>query len=103
MVLDTIHCPSCQGIDVVRYGKTSNGKERFICQDPDCEKETFIMDYNYNGRLEGVKEQIVKMTLNGSGIRDISRVLGISPHTVIEELKKRVSNSKKSTSRYLIN
>ena len=28
------------------------------------------------------------MTTNGSGIRDTSRVLGISPHTVINEIKK---------------
>jgi insertion element IS1 protein InsB len=28
------------------------------------------------------------MAINGSGIRDIARVLGISPTTVIEELKK---------------
>jgi hypothetical protein len=31
------------------------------------------------------------MTLNGSGIRGIARVLHISPTTVIEELKKRAS------------
>ncbi|NMF59602.1 hypothetical protein HC246_16650 [Pseudanabaena yagii GIHE-NHR1] len=28
------------------------------------------------------------MAINGSGIRDTSRVLGISPTTVINELKK---------------
>lgn len=28
------------------------------------------------------------MSINGSGIRDTARVLGISPKTVIEELKK---------------
>ena len=38
-----------------------------------------------------VKQQILEMTLNGSGIRDIARVLHISPTTVIEELKKRAS------------
>jgi len=31
---------------------------------------------------------IIKMTLNGSGIRDISRVLGVSQGTVIVVLKK---------------
>jgi insertion element IS1 protein InsB len=29
------------------------------------------------------------MALNGSGIRDTARVLGISPTTVIEPLKKK--------------
>jgi transposase-like protein len=43
----------------------------------------------YPGRLASVKEQIVEMTLNGSGIRDIARVLQVSTRTVIAELKKR--------------
>jgi transposase-like protein len=38
-----------------------------------------------------VKQQILEMTLNGSGIRVLARVLHISPSTVIAELKKRAS------------
>jgi transposase-like protein len=34
-----------------------------------------------------VKQQIVDMGVNGSGIRDTARVLKVSPTTVIEELK----------------
>jgi transposase-like protein len=41
------------------------------------------------GRLPEVKEQIIEMSINGSGVRDIARVLKISPTTVIEELKKK--------------
>jgi transposase-like protein len=40
-------------------------------------------------QLPQIKEQIIEMSLNGSGIRDIARVLKISPTTVIEEIKKR--------------
>jgi transposase-like protein len=36
-----------------------------------------------------VKQQIVDMTLNGSGVRDIVRVLGVSSATVIDVLKKK--------------
>jgi len=36
-----------------------------------------------------VKQQIVDMAMNASGIRDIARVLHISPTTVLKELKKR--------------
>ena len=39
------------------------------------------------------KQQIIEMALNGSGIRDTSRVLGISAATVINELKKKNPNS----------
>ena len=35
------------------------------------------------------KEKIIEMTLNGSGIRDISRVLGICTETVMSEIKKK--------------
>jgi len=36
-----------------------------------------------------VKQQIVDMAMNASGIRDTARVLHISPTTVINELKKK--------------
>jgi transposase-like protein len=36
-----------------------------------------------------MKEQIVDMRLNGSGIRDTARVLKISPTTVMNALKKK--------------
>jgi transposase-like protein len=42
------------------------------------------------GYLPEIKQQIIDMALNGSGIRDTARVLGISPNTVINEIKKRV-------------
>ena len=48
-----------------------------------------MLEPAYNGRLPQVKEQIVDMALNGSGIRDTARVLQISPTTVINELKKK--------------
>jgi len=35
-----------------------------------------------------VKQQIVDMTLNGSGVRDIARVLHVSTRPVVAELKK---------------
>ena len=43
-----------------------------------CSKNTFMLHYENKGCLPEIKEQIIKMTMNGSGIRDISRFLGIS-------------------------
>jgi transposase-like protein len=54
-----------------------------------CERGTFICDYSYAGYSLQVKQQIGEMAINGSGIRDTARVLGISPTTVIENLKKK--------------
>ena len=49
----------------------------------------FQLDLLYKGRAPVIKEQIVDMSLNGSGIRDTARVLKISPTTVINTLKKK--------------
>ena len=83
-----VKCPHCQSEVVVKYGKASNGKERFRCQQrPECGR-TFVRSYAYPGCLPTVKQQIVDMTLNGSGIRDIARVLHVGSNTVLRELKK---------------
>ena len=92
MVLTPIACPSCHETDVVKHGQTSDGKQRFYCQNAFCTRQTFLQEYVYQGRLPNVKQQIVDMTMNGSGIRDIARVLHVSPTTVIETLKKRTRN-----------
>lgn len=43
---------------------------------------------NSEGNKQDVSERIVTMALNGSGVRDTSRVLGVSTTTVIAHLKK---------------
>lgn len=87
-VLIAVKCPHCQNEEVIRHGKSSNGKQRFRCLNPECPYQTFSLDLAYPGRKREVKQQIVEMTLNGSGVRDISRVLRVSSATVIQELKK---------------
>jgi insertion element IS1 protein InsB len=88
MVVEPVPCPSCQSIDVYRHGRSAEGKSRYRCLNRDCQRSTFILNYSYNGHLPEVKQQVVDMALNGSGIRDTARVLKISPSTVIETLKK---------------
>jgi transposase-like protein len=89
MVLEPIHCPDCDEIEVIKHGTTPDGKQRYLCQNLGCHRRTFILKYTYQGYLPEVKQQISDMAINGSGIRDTARVLHISPTTVIEELKKR--------------
>jgi transposase-like protein len=89
MAVEPIRCPHCESEHVVKYGMASNGKERFRCQQVESCGRTFIRTYAYPGRTPEVKQQIIEMTLNGSGVRDIARVLHVSPTTVIGELKKR--------------
>jgi len=54
-----------------------------------CERRIFLLQYHNTGRLPAVKRQMVDMALNGSGIRDTARVLGVSPMTVMSTLKKK--------------
>ena len=89
MVLIVMRCPSCQNDQIIKGGKTATGKQRYRCQSTDCPRSSFVLDPAYTGRIPEIKEQVVDMSLNGSGIRDTARVLKISPTTVINELKKK--------------
>jgi transposase-like protein len=80
--------PTCGQDDVVKHGRSGEGKQRYKCQNQDCPCKTFILDPTYRGRLSNVKQSIIDMAMNGSGIRDTARVLQISPKTVMSELKK---------------
>lgn len=87
MAYEIVLCKYCNGSEVVHYGThgTQSGRSRFRCKT--CCR-IFKTDYVYRAYEPGVKEQIVDMALNGSGIRDTSRVLGVGKNTVISALKK---------------
>jgi transposase-like protein len=89
MIPHVLHCPHCHGTDIVRHGKTPQGKQRYRCRESSCRGGTFLLDYSYPGQSQHIKEQMVDMAMNASGIRDTARVLHVSPTTVIKELKKR--------------
>jgi transposase-like protein len=76
MAVVSVQCPQCQGIHVVKYGKQTNGTQRYRCNDPDCPRRIFLLQYHDTGRLPAIKQRIVDLTLNGCGVRDVVRVLG---------------------------
>jgi transposase-like protein len=81
----------------MKYGRQANRTQRYPCNNPDCARRILLVQYHDKGRLPAIKPQIVDMALNGSGVRDIVRVLGVSSTTVIETLKKRHRPSSTST------
>ena len=89
MVHKLVVCPYCQGVQVGKRGKTDTGKQRYRCHNSACAPQSFLFDSADKGRSPEIKQQIVEMSLNGSGIRDTARVLQISTATVIQELKKK--------------
>src|SRR6266567_4191206 len=81
MIIQVLHCPNCQGTDIVRHGKTRQDKQRYCCREKRCAGRTVVLEYAYAGQSPEVKQQIVAMAMNASGIRDTARVLHISPNT----------------------
>ena len=80
-----VTCPHCGSNDLVKNGHSEIAIQRWRCNS--C-KKSFQLEYRYNAWKPGVKEQITELTMNSSGIRDISRTLHINKTTVIAELKK---------------
>ena len=85
MVQENVRCIHCQSEEIVRNGKQANGIQRCKCKR--CGKY-FQLRYENNGAKPDTKKMIAKMSMNGSGIRDIARVLEISSNTVLAVLKK---------------
>lgn len=92
-----VYCLHCQSTEVKKHGTSSNSKRRYRCLNPDCPYETFSQTIDYPGRRREIKQQIVEMTLNGSGVRDIARVLHVSTATVIQEFKKNSPLAKRQS------
>ena len=59
MVVQPIHGPACQGTDVVKHGKTSDGKPRFRCQHEPCTRVTCLRESVYQGRIPAVKRHMI--------------------------------------------
>jgi transposase-like protein len=56
-----------------------------------------MLEYRYRAYEPGIKIQVLDMAINGSGIRDTARVLGIDKNTVISLIKKKRMISSRST------
>jgi transposase-like protein len=89
MVLMPVRCLYCQSDQVTKRGKTAQGKQRYRCHNLECTHQSFLCDPVYKGRLPEIKQQVIEMSLNASGVRDTARVLKISTRTVMNELKKK--------------
>jgi transposase-like protein len=84
-----VQCPHCYRDQVVKRGKTARGTQRYLCQNRECTADSFLLDYRNRGWLPEVKQLIIEMSLNASGVRDTARSLHISTDTVLSELKKK--------------
>ena len=87
MVSEAIPCRHCGKTDLARrYGSTRAGIPRLQCGD--CGR-TFVRTYTNKACDPVVKGQITKLVLNGGGVRETARVLGINRNTVSSHFKKK--------------
>ena len=92
MAIINVKCPYCGSKDVIAFGKTKNGTQRYRCKNAECPHISFILEYKNKANQPGVAEMIVNMAMNGSGTRDTARVLGIDKDTVTRHLRKLASS-----------
>ena len=81
--------PTANHPTTLKNGKTINKKQCFHCKD--CNKH-FLLDYTYQGCRREIRSLMTKMTLNSSGIRDISPVLSVSTNTVLKVLRSAAAH-----------
>ena len=89
MIMQVLHCPHCQGTDIIRHGTTPPRQATLSLPRDGVRRAHFPIGLQLRRSLAEVKQQIVDMAMNASGIRDTARVLHVSPTTVIKELKKK--------------
>lgn len=89
MVFIEVRCILCKDSKIRKHGRQPNGTQRYVCLNNECSKKTFVLQYQQRGKDPEVKKQIIEMAMNGSGVRDTSRVLKVSQNTVMNEIKKK--------------
>jgi len=80
---------NCKETQVVKYGKSRSGEQRYYCRNAECSTRIFQLEYKNKGCAPGVEHQIIKMAVNASGIRDTTRALEISTYKVMDTIKKQ--------------
>jgi transposase-like protein len=74
---------------VSKNGHNKTGKQVYNCNNKECKHRNFIENYVYKACKPEVREQVLKMTVNGTGTRATGRILGISKDTVTPILKNK--------------
>ena len=95
MVTITVSCCHYGNQDKVRRkGLSTDGHHPYRRTRYKCEAcgRSFQLAYTYKAHKPGIKEKVIDMALNGSGIRDTARVLKINMNTVMSTLKKSEPN-----------
>jgi len=70
-----MHCPKCNSLQVVKYGRTHYGKQRFRCQD--CQRQ-FVEHPSRQPIDQTTRDLIEKLLKERLALAAIARVTGVS-------------------------
>ena len=85
----TIRCPHCGSEQVSKNGYNKTGKQRYLCNNPECSHRSFVEEYTKKAYDPKVREQVLKLAIDCTGTRATGRILGISKDSVTSILKKQ--------------
>lgn len=83
-------CRHCGSERLVRNGRTSNGKQRYICRA--CNRQSRESPAP-NGYVAERREEILRAYQERSSLRGLERTFGVSRNTVTAWLQKKGLNS----------
>lgn len=90
MVTITISCTHCGSEQLVHHGRTTNGKQRYLCKD--CRRSSRA-NPQPNGYTAEEQNEILRAYEERSSLRGLSRTFGVARNTVSSWLKKKKRHS----------
>ena len=80
-----VRCPDCDQANIIRYGYTESGFQRYRCKD--CAR--IFCDAPERGHTPQFKEQVLAAYLERASMRGIARTFHISRNTLTTWLKEK--------------
>src|SRR5437763_9385077 len=85
MVTTTVHCPHCGSKEIMRYGQSPNGKQKYRCKACKRQSREHPTPHAYP---EERREEILRAYEERSSLRGLERTFGVSRVSVIAWIKK---------------
>ncbi|GGA57350.1 transposase [Okeania sp. KiyG1] len=80
-----MECPECQSTHINKNGQ-KKGKQNYMCVE--CGRQFIDCYETYRGYSDELRDECLKMYVNGMGLRAISRVKKVHHTTIINWVKQ---------------
>ncbi len=85
MLTLVVPCPHCRSEQLVRNGKASDGRQRFLCRN--CGRRS-TQDPRPSGYPEAQRDLILRAYQERASLRGLTRTFGVARNTVTAWVKK---------------